>query len=219
MTVLLFITMIIIFLGADFIIQRKRSTVPIPHPTHQSFQPMRVPLGIFFSPSHTWLSLFPSGNVRIGVDEFVLRMMEKPEVVFLKNSGSETRRGEPLLQLKEGARTLTAHSPIDGEIVELNDSLRHHPEALKEMLFSDGWACTVRPKRLSDLTLMFLGEQTRTWIQQELGRLRDFIAGSSRTGSLVPAMLQDGGLPVEGLLNHLDEDQCTRFEQQFMIVH
>ncbi len=218
MTVLFFLTMIIIFLGIDFIVQRKKKTAPAAYQAERTPLPLRTPSGIFFAPSHTWLSLFPSGNVRIGADDFVLRMMKNPGISFLKVPGSPAKKGEPLFQLKEGARTLTVHSPIDGDVVTVNEELAQQPGMLKEELFSNGWAYTMKPHRASDLTQLLLGERSRAWIQHELGRLRDFIADSTQTGTLSPVLLQDGGTPVEGLLKDFSTEQCERFEQQFLNV-
>ena len=219
MTVLLFLSMIVLFLAIDFFVQRKNKTQPVAHTVRSNVIPLRAPGGIFFAPSHTWLSLFPSGNVRIGADDFVLRMMENPTVTFLKNAGSLAKKGEPLFQLKEGSRTLTVRSPIDGEILATNDDVKNHPELLKQMLFSGGWAYTVKPQRTSQLTELLLGENSRAWIQKEVGRLRDFIADAHHQGSPVPVLLQDGGVPVEGTLKRLTAEQCERFEQQFLSVH
>ena len=186
MTVLLFLAMIIIFLGVDFVVQRKKKFVPAAAQAQHSPIPLRVPSGIFFAPSHTWLRLFPSGNVRVGADDFVLRMMKNPNVSFLKVPGSFTKKGEALFQLKEGSKTLTVHSPIDGEVVAMNEALQQHPGKMKEELFSDGWAYTMKPHRASDLTELLLGERSWAWIQQELGRLRDFIANTTQVGPPVP---------------------------------
>ena len=219
MTVLLFIITIILFLGVDVVLQRKSKASPAPLTERRPIADhLRAPSGIFFAPSHTWLSLFPSGSVRLGVDDIVLRMMEKPNVVFLKKSGSEAKKGEPIMQLKEGDRTLTVRSPIDGDIVELNEEMRNHPKLMKESLFNAGWAYTMKPRRISELTHMIFGENTHAWVQQEFGRLRDFIAASSHTGSLAPVLMQDGGMHVEGALKHLSAKQCQEFEQEFLTV-
>jgi glycine cleavage system H protein len=218
MTVLLFLAVIIIFLGIDFVVQRKKKNVPAEAQAQRTPLPLRVPSGIFFAPSHTWLRLFPSGNVRVGADDFVLRMMKNPNVSFLKAPGSFAKKGEALFQLKEGSKTLTVHSPIDGEVITLNEEVQQHPGKMKEELFSNGWAYTMKPRRASDLTQLLLGERSWTWIQQELGRLRDFIADATQVGSPVPVLLQDGGTPVEGLLKDFSAEQCERFEKQFLNV-
>jgi len=74
----------------------------------------------------------------------------------------------------------------------------------------------MKPLHASELTQFLLGERSSAWIQQEFGRLRDFIAESTQVGSPVPVLLQDGGIPVEGLLNDFSTEQCERFEQQFL---
>jgi glycine cleavage system H protein len=211
--------MITLFLGIDFFVQRKKKTARVPQGLQRPSSPLRAPAGIFFAPSHTWLSLFPSGNVRIGADDFVLRMMENPKIVFLKNPGMLAKKGEPLFQLREGSHTLTVRSPIDGEILAVNDDVQKHPAMLKEMLFSGGWAYTVKPQRTSELTHLLLGEASRAWIQNDLGRLRDFIAESHHSGSPVPVLLQDGGVPVDGALKNFSAELCEQFEQQFLLVH
>ena len=218
MTVLLFVTLIIIFLSVDYVRQRKHKLVPVVHETQTSSDPLRVPPGVFFAPSHTWMTLFPSGKVRIGVDDFVLRMMKNPELVLLKKAGSSVRKGEPLLQIKDASRTMTACSPIDAEVVELNSTIRENPQSLRESLFSNGWAYTMKPEKSSELTRMLLGEQSHAWIQQEFGRLRDFIAGFSTEGSLVPVLMQDGGLTAEGILDSFSTAQVAQFEQNFLHV-
>ena len=219
MTVLLFILTIILFLGVDVVLQRKSKVAPARFMERRSAQDhLRAPRGIFFAPSHTWLSLFPSGAVRLGVDDIVLRMMEKPDVVFLKKSGTEAKKGEPIIQLREDERTLTVRSPIDCEIVELNEAVKNHPELMKESLFSAGWAYTMKPRRISDLTQMIFGENTRAWVQEEFGRLRDFIAASPQSGTLAPVLMQDGGMHVEGAAKHLSAKRCQEFEQEFLTV-
>ena len=64
---------------------------------------------------------------------------------------------------------------------------------------------------------MLIGEETRSWMSGELGRLRDLLAG---VASLQPAavMLQDGGAPAAGLLKRLDPSKVVEFEERFLQV-
>jgi len=214
MTVLFFVAMITTFLAADYFMERRKKPSPVASPVRRLGDPLRLPSGVFFSPAHTWLTLFPSGKVRVGVDSFVLRMMKNPELVLLKSPGSSVTRGEPLFQLKDGSRTMTARSPIDGEVLERNE----RPEMSPDSLFSGGWAYTMKPKRSSDLTGMLLGEQSQAWIRQEFGRLREFVAGFANAGELAPALMQDGGISAEGILETFNDAQVEQFEKQFLRV-
>ena len=214
MTVIFFVAMIITFLAVDYFVQRRKRPVAVASPVRLSGDPLYLPPGVFFSPSHTWLTLFPSGKVRVGIDNFVIRMMKNPELVLLRKPGTSVKKGEPILQLKDSTRTMTAHSPIDGEVLELNE----HPEISSQNLFSGGWAYTMKPKRSADLTSLLLGEQSHAWIQHEFGRLRDFMAGFSNAGEPVPVLMQDGGIAAEGILDTFSDAQVEQFQQQFLSV-
>jgi len=137
---------------------------------------------------------------------------------LLKSAGAEVRKGDPILMLKEGDRSLTIRAPMDGEILAVNDSIRNRPELLKEMLFTDGWAYMLRPRRLSELRQMLLGEETSKWVGTEFRRLRDVFAGTGDSGGLVPALLQDGGPPIAGAMKQMNEEVWERFENEFLQV-
>ena len=111
-----------------------------------------------------------------------------------------------------------AHTPRQDIRAPATSSLPPRNGMLKEELFSSGWTYTMKPHRASELTQLLLGEGSRAWIQHELGRLRDFIAGLTQVGSPVPVLLQDGGAPVEGLIKDLSAEQCESFEKQFLLV-
>jgi glycine cleavage system H protein len=221
MTVLFLVVTIVVFLTIDAVVRRARAkrgvqpAMAFPVPKAQTY-PVRIPDGIFFARSHTWLNLFPSGKVRLGVDDFVGRLLEKPVMTFLKAIGESVKKGEPILVLKEGDRSLTIRAPMDGRILARNDAMEHRPELLKEMLFTDGWAYTIKLQHPSELRQMLIGEETRKWISGEFRRLRDVFAGVTANGDLVPALLQDGGPPVAGVMKQLSKDVWQRFEDEFL---
>jgi glycine cleavage system H lipoate-binding protein len=221
MTVLFVAMTMLFFLTLEVVVRRVRATKTVPatavHTTQPAY-PVRLPDGIFFARSHTWLSLFPSGKVRLGVDDFVGRLLDKPEVEYLKSTGDSVKKGEPLFSLSEGGRTLTLRAPMDGRIIGMNEQLVKNPGLLKENLFSEGWAYTIQPEKPSELRSLMLGEETRSWIPQEFRRLRDVFAGVAVEGELVPALLQDGGQPVAGALKHMGPDVWDNFEEEFLQV-
>jgi glycine cleavage system H protein len=179
---------------------------------------LRYPKGIFFAKSHTWLNLFPTGVVRLGVDDFIDRLMKNPAIEFLKASGDSVKRGEPLLQLTDGAHTLTIRSPICGNILRVNDELRDHPEGMHDALFYSGWAFSIKPESVRELRTFLFGDEPQTWIREELGRFRDFLSGVNPSAQTAPIFLQDGGISVEGALNGVDEKGWKRFESEFLSV-
>ena len=221
MTVIFFTATIIFFLGLDWVIQRAKKgkaedSVIIPQSVPAA-NPLRVPEGVFFARSHTWLNLFPSGKVRMGVDDFVGTLMENPRITFSLEAGDQVEKGDPILVLEEGETRITIRSPLAGEILSVNESLAKSPQLMRESLFSEGWAYSMRPRKLEELRSMLIGTETRSWMSEEFGRLRDMLAGGA-AGRLAPAALQDGGAPAPGLLKHLDQGRLQEFEEQFLQV-
>jgi glycine cleavage system H protein len=215
MTVLLFISTIVVFLTIDYFIQRNRKTALVTKPILNKSLQMRTPAGIFFSKSHTWLSLFPSGKVQIGVDDFVARMFNRPEIEMLKSNGDNVRKGDAILRLKQDDKEVIVRSPIEGIVELANAKLAKKPELLNEALFSEGWAYTINPSKTNDLRAFYLGNDTRVWLKEEMGRLRDFFANMSAP---VPVYLQDGGEIAPGVFKNLNKEQCKQFENEFLLV-
>lgn len=219
MTVLFVIATVVVFLTIDWAIQRmreKRATAPEIAPVSARELTVRVPDGIFFAPSHTWLNLFPSGKVRLGVDDFIARLLEKPGVSLLRTAGEKVSRGEPILSLRSDGHSLTVRAPIDCEILSVNDALSNNPALLEEGLFSDGWAYMIRPARNTDMKNLLLGNESRAWIRTEYQRLKDLLAGGA--GVARPAFLQEGGPPIAGVLNTMDEDVWRALDDEFLKV-
>jgi glycine cleavage system H protein len=228
MTVLFVIATIILFLSVDWMLERRRArqearssaasaASPAAQPTMDPY-PVRVPDGIFFAPSHTWLNLFPSGKLRLGVDDFIARLVSRPQIVLLKNAGDKIAKGDPIILLKETDHLLTVRSPLSGEILETNEELTRNPSYLRERLFGDGWGYTIKPEAVSELKSMMIGGESRTWIRGEFSRLRNFFAEQNTNGALQPAYLQDGGAPAAGALGAMDDRTWHGFEDAFLKV-
>jgi glycine cleavage system H protein len=216
MTVLFVVATIVIFLTIDWFVRSRKPQAASRHVEDQ--YPLRIPDGIFFAPSHTWLNLFPSGKIRLGVDDFIARLVKEPEIVLLKQSGETVSKGEPLMQLKKGDSVLTVRSPLSGEILEANTELTTNPSLLRDKLFGEGWSYGIQPSAISELKQMLIGSESRVWIRNEFQRLRNFFASLNTNGSAAPAFMHDGGLPVSGILGTMDGDTWQKLEHEFLEV-
>ena len=221
MTVLFVVAMIIVFLTIDWFARRAKEKKNV-LVTQQSAAPksvtVRTPEGIYFSPSHTWMNLFPSGKVRIGIDDFVGRMFVNPRVTLLKHAGDRVLQGDPILTLEEGEHLLTVRAPLECDVLNENAELQRHSDLMYTNLFSDGWAFTIKPARFADMRNMMLGPDSRSWMSREFSRLRDFFAGLSSSPDFSPVLLQDGGLPVAGALQTMSKERWEQFEHEFLAV-
>jgi glycine cleavage system H protein len=222
MTALFVAATIIVFLGIDWAVRRMKSRasqaeVQAPAMQNEAY-PLRIPEGVYFSKSHTWITLFPSGEARIGIDDFIGSVVGDPEVTFMRGIGEHVRKGDPLAVLSAGDRRLVIRAPLAGEVIRVNSDLEKNPGSMRDQLFSQGWAYTIRPVKTDDVRSLMLGEESRNWMRSELSRLKDLFAGSFANGALAPAFLQDGGAPAVGALKHMDAGAWQKFEEEFLQV-
>jgi glycine cleavage system H protein len=213
MTVLFVVLTIVVLLAVDWLVRRGKAPIPAPL---AATPPVRLPGGVFFARSHTWLNLFPSGHAWLGIDDFVARLLDDPRVTFLAEPGARVKRGDPLFKLEENGHAFTVRSPIHGEVLAVNHELAQEPGLLRRAPLLDAWAIEVAPARPADLKTLLLGDETRRWMGDEFARLRDVLAGAG--GVLQPAMLQDGGPPVAGAMKLVGPEVWERFEREFLEV-
>ncbi len=175
------------------------------------------PAGYFLSEGHTWLNLRASGNLQVGLDEMIGRLVGKVTKVQFKNTGEEVRKGEPLAVLYQGEKKITLYSPIDGVIVQKNLEMEKTPQRFGVDSYKNGWFYQIKPKNLSeDLKNFKIAEKTKAWWSQELNRLREFVRGHVPQEALAGQTLADGGTSIDGLVEHFDTKTTEEFEAQFL---
>jgi glycine cleavage system H protein len=216
MTVFLVVLMVALFLLSDWWRRRSLAAPARAATPRPLVAPVRVPRGVFFAPSHTWLSLLPSGRAWLGVDDFVVRLLEHPRARLLAPAGTAVERGDPLFALEDGEHRLTVRSPIAGRLVAVNPALARQPALPERAPLCETWAYEIQPERAADLKSLLLGEEVTRWMAEEFRRLRDVLAGADP--ALSPAMLQDGGPPIAGAMKHVAPEVWVRFEHEFLEV-
>ncbi len=155
-----------------------------------------VPGGAFVAPGHTWARIEPSGQVRVGIDDFARKAMGLINEVVVPSHGLTVQQGETLFTLKHGSESLHFGAPLSGRVTVENNSLQSDATPVSASPYDRGWICMIQPSDLTrELPSLRIGKPVVEWYQAEIKRLRETQA------PLVP----DQG--------HLD---MATFEQQFL---
>lgn len=233
MVVLFVVLTVIVFLTIDYFVQRSelRQVAPAAAIAGQQVEPARTarsarsrmpfpidrtPKGVFVGPGHTWMQLEPSGRLRLGVDALPLAALGGLTEIDIASAGTEVRKGEPVITLRHGRRSLAMTSPVDGVIEEVNDRVRTDPAALNLNPYGRNWLYSILPLELTvALKDAFVGEDAVAWMWDELRRLYDIVASLASGPSPVGVTAQDGGVPVEGFSEHLGDEQWNQLVERF----
>jgi glycine cleavage system H protein len=232
MVVLLVLSIILLFLTVDYVVQRtearraalaaKAFPVAVDLTLPGSPRPKRawgldeLPDNTFLSKGHVWLRREPSGTVVVGVDPMLVSLLGGVQHAYTLDAGNEVTSGGPLAMLRRGARALKIRSPVTGHITDVNQQALDSPECVAEDPFYDGWIYRIEPESLFDsLQETFVGNDGALFLRREVTRLRDLIEElTSRQDSPLP-LAADGGMPVGSLADHIDDQAWEELIARF----
>ncbi len=188
--------------------------MPSLQPNHFS-----LPGGLFFHRGHTWTNLLFSGQVKVGLDDFLQRLLGHIDDIGLPPVGATVKAGEPFVTIRQGGRTTTLRAPMGGEVCAVNSELVKTPNLLRRDPYTRGWLVALRPTDLAaDLSRMKVGGDAMGWLATEVARFQKFLSDIVRAEhrSLIGLTAADGGVHVDGLLEHVDEETWRRFQKEFL---
>lgn len=173
--------------------------------------------GLFYAPGHSYAALSAQGILNFGIDDFLRRAIGSVDSLELPLLDTKVKRGDPLFSVYKGDKKLTVPAPVNGTVKSFNPEVLRHPAYTTGR--SHNWVVSIKPDDLSaDLPRLTIGQRARAWMSNEIGRLRDFLAAATPQPGLAGQTLLDGGLPVEGALEYLDEKAWQRFSEEFLRI-
>ena len=98
-----------------------------------------VPAGIFISPNHTWVNIEMNGTARVGLDDFVRKIIKNIDAVELPTLNKNIKKGELLFSIKHHSQPINISSPISGKVTLLNTEHVEHPEWIASKPFELSW--------------------------------------------------------------------------------
>jgi CheY-like chemotaxis protein len=132
-----------------------------------------VPGGAFVSEGHTWARIEPSGQLRVGLDDFARKALGAMEDVQLPAAGQSVIRGDTLFAVKRGSLSVRFPAPMSGKVVEANAALAADATLLTRSPYVRGWVCLIQPKDLAaELAFLKIGRPVAEWYKSEIERLR-----------------------------------------------
>ena len=123
--------------------------------------------------AHIWLSV-EDDVVKIGMDAFATEMTGL--LTFLTITMKEVKCGEAIGSFESAKFVSRLFSPIDGEIVAINEMAMKNPRMVNEKPY-DSWLVAIKPDDIEDALksehILETEEEISSWISQEMKRLEE----------------------------------------------
>jgi glycine cleavage system H lipoate-binding protein len=199
--------------GADTAVATQPAVRQPARPSLNSELGFEIPKGYCFHPGHTWVLDEGRQNTRVGMDSFAANLLGKIERVEIGALNRWVRQGQKLLTLTREGMTVDLLSPIEGVITAVNHEVIKDPTLILSDPYRNGWICIIKsPEIATNMKNLVQGPLVGPWLQHSVGRV------TTMASQMMPALAQDGGLPVSGILSQLDPGSQRKLVQEFFLT-
>ena len=172
-----------------------------------------VPENYAFHPGHTWVRDEGRQNARVGIDSFAGSLFGKVDSVEMADLNRWVRQGQKLCTVTREGNSVDLLSPVEGVLISINHEVVKNPNLIVDDPYKNGWLCMVKAPELAiNVKNLLQGPIVPAWMQNSMARVAAMLQ------QLNPALAQDGGLPVKGLLFQIDRSTREQLAKEFFLT-
>jgi len=97
-----------------------------------------------YTKSHEWVHDAGDGTVTVGITDHAQAALGDLVFVEMPETGRGLKAGEACATIESVKAASDVYSPVNGEVVEVNDDLTEAPEKVNEAPYGDGWLIKIK---------------------------------------------------------------------------
>jgi glycine cleavage system H lipoate-binding protein len=174
----------------------------------------QVPDNYYYHRGHGWARVEYGGRVRLGLDDFSLKLVGPVDEYRLPTLGQKVEQSEIGFRLAREINEAEVLSPIGGTVVAVNHKVLREPKLSNRRPYTEGWLVVVEPKRLKGnlKNLLFAKKEVDGWMEHEVHRLHDLVMAEH--GPLAAT----GGEPVDDIFGNVPEIGWKKLVNEFLLT-
>jgi glycine cleavage system H protein len=122
-----------------------------------------------YSKDHTWARLDDDNRITIGISNYAQEEVGDISGINLPEEGDEVVKDESFGSLESQDEVTDLFSPLNGEIVEINQELLDSPEIINEDPYQDGWILRIDVSSTTDYYEMLTSEEYDEYLKEIIG--------------------------------------------------
>jgi len=179
---------------------------------------MRVPLidffkvaaGYYYHLGHAWIKPEKNESVWVGMDDFARKLLGKIDELVLPEPGAPLMQGESGWKIKIAGKGLDILSPVNGQVEDVNQILRDHPEKLSPDDFTTSWLLKVKvPKLESAMNNLLSGNMATAWLNETVKQLQRDMPDTLREN------ISEEDIKNKGLARLMDKNNWVSIAEKF----
>ena len=171
----------------------------------------KLPHGYYLHRGHTWVKIEEDSTVRIGLDDFALRLLGPLDQIDAPLMGKEVKQDRDDILLSRSSNTARVQSPISGVVTDINPELREKGNLANQDPYTRGGVMRLHANSLrQDLKNLMIGEQASEFLDGEIDRLYEVI--EEEAGPLAA----DGGYLGDDIFGNLPKTSWQKLTRLFL---
>ena len=171
----------------------------------------KLPHGYYLHRGHTWVKIEEGSTVRIGLDDFALRLLGPLDRVEAPLMGKQVERDRDDIVLSRSSNTARVQSPISGVVTDINPELREKGSLANDDPYTSGWVMRLHSDNLRrDIKNLMIGDQASQYLDGEIDRLYEVI--EEEAGPLAA----DGGYLGDDIFGNLPQTSWEKLTRLFL---
>ncbi|MCL6641260.1 MAG: glycine cleavage system protein GcvH [Candidatus Rokubacteria bacterium] len=111
---------------------------------------MQYPQDLLYTREHEWVRT-ENGIAVVGVTDYAQDQLGDVVYLDLPAVGARVAQFEKMGEIESVKTVSDLYSPITGEVVEVNEEAKEHPERVNEDPYGAGWLIRVRPRNPAEV--------------------------------------------------------------------
>jgi glycine cleavage system H lipoate-binding protein len=170
----------------------------------------KIPQGYYLHRGHAWVKIEEESEVRVGLDDFALRLLGPPDAVLSPLVGKVMEQNRPQIEIRRAGKTASVLSPVSGVVTSVNTNLRERGRQAAQSPYTGGWILRIHTRNLRpELKDLMIGDETGTFLKSEIEQVYQAVENVS--GPLAA----DGGFLGDDIYGSLPELGWEKLTQTF----
>jgi glycine cleavage system H lipoate-binding protein len=167
--------------------------------------------GYYYHTGHCWVRFEHGGRVRVGFDDFMVRLFGRLQSLTLPPLGSEFKKDQEGITFGRDGYKAMSTSPVTGTVLAVNQKVREHPEMAHEDPFHKGWLYILEPNMPKrNLKGLYFGKDSIQWMEQESRKLLNLI------GPEYEQLAATGAEPISDVFGSFPELEWDQLVKTFL---
>lgn len=126
-----------------------------------------IPQELKYTKSHEWVRVEDDGSLTVGITEHAQGLLGDMVFVELPDVGDEFEAEQDCAVVESVKAASDIYSPVEGEVVAVNEELEDAPEQINVNAYNEGWIFRLMPANASDIDALMSADDYAAVVEAE----------------------------------------------------